>query len=59
VSAGPDIVVLAGGDQDWTLSKGPVGEATSSVLIGGWVYVIAEQPGGSAVMWRCPVKDLG
>jgi len=59
VSAGPGIVVLAGGDKDWTLSKGPIGEATSSALIGGWVYVIAERPGGSAVLWRCPVKDLG
>ena len=59
VSAGPDVVVLTGGDHEWTRSKGPAGEATSSALIGGWVYVIAEQAAGSAVLWRCPVKDLG
>jgi hypothetical protein len=59
VSAGPNVVVVAGGDPRWTLSRGPVGKATSSALVGGWVYVIAKQAVGPAVLWRCPVKDLG
>jgi hypothetical protein len=59
VSAGPSVVVLVGGNRQWTVSKGPAGTATSSALVGGWVYVIATQAVGSAVLWRCPVKDLG
>jgi len=58
VSAGPKVAVLAGGDQQWTLSQGPTGKATSSALAGGWVYVIAEQAAGPAVLWRCPLSDL-
>src|SRR5450631_1956513 len=59
VSAGPNVVLLAGTDQQWTLSQGPVGKATSSALMGGWVYVISKPAVGPAVLWRCPVKDLG
>jgi hypothetical protein len=59
VSAGPNVVVLAGGDQHWALSRGPVGRATSSAVAGGWLYVIAEPAVGPGGLWRCPVKDLG
>jgi hypothetical protein len=59
VSAGPDAIVLAGGDRHWTSSRGPVGMATSSALAGGWIYVIAKPAAGPAVVWRCPVTDLG
>jgi len=38
---------------------GPVGEATSSALVGGWMYVIAEQAVGSAMLWRCSFRGLG
>jgi len=38
---------------------GLVGEATSSALVGGWMYVIAEQAVGSAMLWRCPFRGLG
>jgi hypothetical protein len=31
----------------------------SRLLVGGWVYVIAKQAVGPAVLWQCPVKDLG
>ena len=58
VSAGARVVVLAGGDRPWTLTRGPLGEAVGSALVAGWVYVIAQGAGGSAVLWRCPVKDL-
>jgi hypothetical protein len=54
VSAGPNVVVLDGGDRPWTLSEGPVGSATSSALVGGWVYVIAKPAAGPAVLWRFP-----
>jgi len=59
VSAGPDVIVLAGSDRHWTLSQGPVGRATSSALAGGWIYVIAKPAAGPAVVWRCTVTDLG
>jgi hypothetical protein len=59
VPAGPDVVLLAGTDQHWTVSRGPVGKATSSALVGGWVYVISKPSAGPAVLWRCPVRDLG
>jgi hypothetical protein len=59
VSAGPRVVVLSGGDRPWTVSRGPDGKATSSALVGGWVYVIAEKADGSPGLWRCPAKDLG
>lgn len=59
VSAGPRVVVLSGGDRSWTVSRGPDGKATSSALVGGWVYVIAEKADRSTVLWRCPVKNLG
>jgi hypothetical protein len=54
VSAGPDVVVLDGVDRHWTLSRGPVGSATSSALAGGWVYVIAKPAAGRAGLWRFP-----
>jgi hypothetical protein len=59
VSAGPNVVLLAGTDQHWTLSQGPVGKATSSALASGWVYVISKPAVGPAVLWRCPAKDIG
>ena len=59
VSAGLNVVVLTGGGQHWALSRGPVGRAASSALAGGWLNVIAEPAVGPAVLWRCPVKDLG
>ena len=40
------------------LTRGPLSEAVGSALVAGWVYVIAQGAGGSAVLWRCPVKDL-
>jgi hypothetical protein len=58
-SAGPRVVVLSGGDRPWTLSRGPDGQATSSALVGGWVYVIAAKADRSTVLWRCHLKDLG
>jgi hypothetical protein len=54
VSAGPNVVVLDGGDRHWTLSRGPVGSATSSAFVEGWVYVIAKPAAGPAVLWRFP-----
>ena len=57
-SNGPHVVVLAGGDQRWTLSQGPVGRAAASALAGGWLYVIAAPPAGSASLWRCPLENL-
>jgi hypothetical protein len=59
VSAGPNLVVIAGGDQKWTLSAGPAGKAVGSALTGGWLYVIAQPALGPAVLWRCPFKSLG
>ncbi len=59
VSAGARVVVLSGGDRSWTVFHGPDGTATSSALVGGWVYVIAEKADRSTVLWRCPVKNLG
>jgi hypothetical protein len=50
--------VLNGSSQKWTLSRGPIGHANSSALVGGWVYVIAAPAGGAAVLWRCPLTDL-
>jgi hypothetical protein len=59
VSAGSRVAVLSGGDRSWTLSRGPEGRATSSALVAGWVYVIAQKADRSTALWRCPVKDLG
>ena len=59
VSAKSRVVVLAGGDRPWKSIQGPVGEATSSALAGGWLYVIAKHADGSSVLWRSRVKDLG
>jgi len=59
VSDGSRVAVLSGGDRSWTVSRGPDGKATSSALVGGWVYVIAKKADRSTVLWRCPVKDLG
>ena len=59
VTAGAGVVVLAGGDRSWTLTRGPLGEAVGSGLVAGWVDVITQRPGGSALLRRCPVKDLG
>jgi hypothetical protein len=58
VSAGRNVVVLAGGDHPWTLSRGPVGKVISSALVGSWFYVIAGQTAGSAALWRFPLKNL-
>ena len=58
VSSGPNVVVLDRDDQHWTQFPGPVGSATSSALVGGWVYVIARPAAGPAVLWRFPAKDL-
>jgi hypothetical protein len=54
VSAGPNVVVLDGGDRHWSLSRGPVGSATSSAFVGGWVYAVAKPEAGPAVLWRFP-----
>lgn len=59
VSAGSRVAVLSGGDRSWTVQRGPDGKATSSALVGGWVYVIAEKADGSTVLWRCPLRSLG
>lgn len=59
MSAGPNVVVLAGGGHPWTLSRGPAGTVAGSAIAGGWLYVIAKPAAGPAVLWRCPVRDLG
>lgn len=58
VSAGPNVMVLAGSDKHLTLSLGPVGRATSSALAGGWLYVVVQPAAGPAVLWRCPADVL-
>ena len=57
-SAGPHMVVLAGDEQRWILSQGPVGRVAASALAGGWLYVIADPAAGPASLWRCPLENL-
>lgn len=58
VSRDSGVALLVRGSRRWALAGGPAGIALASAMVDGWLYVVIEQPDGTAGLWRCLVDDV-
>jgi hypothetical protein len=57
-SSAGHVVLLSGGPGSWGLTEGPAGVATGAVVVGGWLYVLADPADGPALLWRTAAERL-